>query len=826
MNLLTEYSVNTATTYGFYYLDYTIMSTHEPKAERQGEVRAEAQSGERTDAGIHLGAEKYMKEDNPQDNPAYDEATGRQTGAGVPPSQREMGDRQREAGAKGAAQPDEYVKAAVVPAPAPSADHLMKNYPGMYPEVEEQERRRVEGQRGEEAERERRHHEHHHHRHHHHHHRDEEPRHAEKTVEVRGSDGEVQRAKQEVMGDSWQGPDPRNPEESRRRDVQERDEAPRERRVARDEHVTVEGAPREREVREEVATRDRDVEPRRQDVREEKVRNTGEGERREVREKVKDTDSGERREVREEKFKDDGQRREVKEKRVSDDGERREEHHVEKNTENPRKGYKMSEAYAHGEAVHMDAQEDCRISEKTDDEGKEVHREETTKDDGERRTETKKEVVRDRDSSRRESEGNAERDRRQGHVEEDVVSRPPNKQTEGGDKRVDIGGESQGEMHERTDVKMPEYNEQEEMAAAAAKRAAEDGAAVDKDKVIAEHAAMFPDDEDEHKKGGLVHKLKHALHLDRSERKAEKERKKEAEEGFPERQEKIKQTQLESQKAMEVTTEEKVETPDGEKVRGEKVTKERDTDGGSVQKRTTEIKEEKDPREPADTESVREDRTVETRDSGASRRPNASGDKARERNTETREKITDDRGDVREERRVERNERRDDAGDISRREEKTVKVREPSPSRGVTSQGVQTGEPAKDQPPPQGSRDQAYEGGAVSNSRQNATVPLEILNPEGMHRKAEEDEIIKSGQNYAEMDFRQPHEERIPRDRIERMVEMDHKRKAAGLAPDAEVLANNFQVTFHTADSMERVDQAGQPAVEQAPPRRDSSYRR
>ncbi|OQV12581.1 hypothetical protein BV898_13148 [Hypsibius exemplaris] len=119
--------------------------------------KSEAQSPERTDCGIYAGVEKYAKEDDPKDNVAYDPATGEQTGAGVPPTTAELSHRSKTDGREtvgyapksshnekivnetGASiEPDEVTKRAVVPAPAPTREHLIENYPHVFPKLEQQ----------------------------------------------------------------------------------------------------------------------------------------------------------------------------------------------------------------------------------------------------------------------------------------------------------------------------------------------------------------------------------------------------------------------------------------------------------------------------------------------------------------------------------------------------------------------------------------------------------------------------------------------------------------------------------------------------------------
>ncbi|GAU88999.1 hypothetical protein RvY_01599 [Ramazzottius varieornatus] len=106
-----------------------------------------SQDPERTDGGIFAGAEKYTKEDHPEYNVAYDPATGQQTGAGVPRTVNEL--RQRtdskgksglghESAAGGSGIMDDITRQAVIPAPAPSREHLLEAYPGMYPGLQKQ----------------------------------------------------------------------------------------------------------------------------------------------------------------------------------------------------------------------------------------------------------------------------------------------------------------------------------------------------------------------------------------------------------------------------------------------------------------------------------------------------------------------------------------------------------------------------------------------------------------------------------------------------------------------------------------------------------------
>jgi len=131
--------------------------------------KAEAQSEERTETGIYAGVEKYAKEDDPADNVARDPATGDLTGAGIPPTTAELS-RKSEAHGKTTVGPDredrkpgkaadssvevvdEVTRRAVVPAPAPTREHLIENYPTVYPELEKQAI--VEAKRKEEAEKE------------------------------------------------------------------------------------------------------------------------------------------------------------------------------------------------------------------------------------------------------------------------------------------------------------------------------------------------------------------------------------------------------------------------------------------------------------------------------------------------------------------------------------------------------------------------------------------------------------------------------------------------------------------------------------------------
>jgi hypothetical protein len=120
--------------------------------------KSQAQSPERTDTGIYAGVEKYTKEDNPQDNVAYDPATGQQTGAGVPPTTGELSHRsetngketighESTAGSRDGPEKrtplqdprdDETLRRVVVLAPAPSIDHLIQNYPHVFPQLEKQ----------------------------------------------------------------------------------------------------------------------------------------------------------------------------------------------------------------------------------------------------------------------------------------------------------------------------------------------------------------------------------------------------------------------------------------------------------------------------------------------------------------------------------------------------------------------------------------------------------------------------------------------------------------------------------------------------------------
>ena len=128
-------------------------------ADGKENTKTEAQDPERTDGGIYAGVEKYTKEDHPEDNVAYDPATGEQTGAGVPPSTSELSHRSetngrdtigqepiRSAGGPPTAgkpgqlslEPDEITRLAVHPAPAPSREHLIENYPHIFPKLEKQ----------------------------------------------------------------------------------------------------------------------------------------------------------------------------------------------------------------------------------------------------------------------------------------------------------------------------------------------------------------------------------------------------------------------------------------------------------------------------------------------------------------------------------------------------------------------------------------------------------------------------------------------------------------------------------------------------------------
>ncbi|OQV12583.1 putative Mitochondrial import inner membrane translocase subunit TIM14 [Hypsibius exemplaris] len=112
---------------------------------------------EATDGSIYGGVEKYAKEDDPKDDVVYDPATDEQTGAGVPPTTAELSHRSKtderetvgyapksshdekmvnETGAS--VEPDEVKKRAVVPAPSPTREHLIENYPHVFPKLEQQ----------------------------------------------------------------------------------------------------------------------------------------------------------------------------------------------------------------------------------------------------------------------------------------------------------------------------------------------------------------------------------------------------------------------------------------------------------------------------------------------------------------------------------------------------------------------------------------------------------------------------------------------------------------------------------------------------------------
>ena len=109
-------------------------------------VKNLSQDPERTDGGIYAGAEKYTKEAHPEYNIAYDPATGQQTGAGVPGSINELKQHTGTGGRVGLGQEsvggsgviDEITRQAVIPAPAPTREHLLEAYPGMYPGLEKQ----------------------------------------------------------------------------------------------------------------------------------------------------------------------------------------------------------------------------------------------------------------------------------------------------------------------------------------------------------------------------------------------------------------------------------------------------------------------------------------------------------------------------------------------------------------------------------------------------------------------------------------------------------------------------------------------------------------
>lgn len=139
------------------------MADHED--DQKENAKTEAQSPERTDAGIYAGVEKYAKEDHPQHNVAYDPATGQQTGAGVPPTTGELfhrsetndgkstlrqpirsdagahhraGGEPQSTGVQSSLEPDEVTRLALHPAPAPTREHLIENYPHVFPRLEQQ----------------------------------------------------------------------------------------------------------------------------------------------------------------------------------------------------------------------------------------------------------------------------------------------------------------------------------------------------------------------------------------------------------------------------------------------------------------------------------------------------------------------------------------------------------------------------------------------------------------------------------------------------------------------------------------------------------------
>ena len=165
----------------------------------------------------------------------------------------------------------------------------------------------------------------------------------------------------------------------------------------------------------------------------------------------------------------------------------------------------------------------------------------------------------------------------------------------------------------------------------------------------------------------------------------------------------------------------------------------------------------------------------------------------------------------RHDRRIEKEQKLEEKEEMRARK-KNIQARDARLEHGVneltqTEASSRPDEAVEDAPPPK-SKLTASEGGAVSDSKSanSEAIPLEMLNPEGLERKAREEEVLQRGGDLEELAYRDTEERVIPADRVDNLIRVEKQRRAAGL-PVEEDDSKKLRVNFHTADSMDKLDE-------------------
>lgn len=81
-----------------------------------------------------------------------------------------------------------------------------------------------------------------------------------------------------------------------------------------------------------------------------------------------------------------------------------------------------------------------------------------------------------------------------------------------------------------------------------------------------------------------------------------------------------------------------------------------------------------------------------------------------------------------------------------------------------------------------------------------------MLNPGGVARKEREEELLRTGGNFMEMDLTSHDKSRISSDQIDNLIHIEKERKARGLPVIDPFDPNNIKMNFHTADAFDAAD--------------------
>ena len=129
----------------------------------------------------------------------------------------------------------------------------------------------------------------------------------------------------------------------------------------------------------------------------------------------------------------------------------------------------------------------------------------------------------------------------------------------------------------------------------------------------------------------------------------------------------------------------------------------------------------------------------------------------------------------RHDRRIEKEQKLEEKEEMRARK-KSIQARDARLEHGVnevtqTEASSRPDEAVEDAPPPK-SKLTASEGGAVTDikSANSEAIPLEMLNPEGLERKAREEEVLQRGGDLEELAYRDKEERVIPADRVDNLI--------------------------------------------------------